>query len=1036
MEYINIGNTPNDNLGDPLRTAFDKINKNFAELTDEVGVLAAETTSLVGLSDVSINAPSDGQVVTWNQATSKWVVADAAPKQLPSSWVSIIESTKINDANDDAAVSSIYDSNGNCYSLVEVNGPVAIIKRTPSGKVVKKVLLQTSNLYRWAEIIDASSDHIYVICRSLNGFIITRLSLDLVVISSKEIYSDGLFNAVSHFRVGKTRLYCCVQGNIVSSVIILNFDLTYVSRIEVEVDPAISGWGGWHISLESSNDRFIYINNNSAYITKFDIVANQQVWQRSYSASIGSETSSSLYISYDKAIGKLYGVMDSTNGVFLCEINESNGDVISSKFLDISPYGVGTQLGTAQFTSIEFSPDGGNFYLIGRAYRATANSAEQLLLTNIDMLVMKISSTFNIIWQKTVGTEYNENSWWNWSYRPITTTNDVVCMSFYTTSSGPYSTSDADTNGIVVQLRSDGSDAPGQYGQFRLQDVNIFSSISGSTVLSTIPTPRVANLVTSIPTIADVTFTQSTSEAYTYTTPISYAAPMLEGVIGTDRMFTLDYSLPIFDGKSNEVLKTDGNGTLTWTTMPSAGEESVLKYTSTRNNYWTLGSPSLSTSGYDNFSFGYNGMPTTVSGEMNVGIGNQTLRYLSTGTKNIAIGFAAAQRLTTGSHNISIGYNSLTYGTTANNNVSIGSSSLANITTGYRNIGIGHNSLSTGTTFSQNTSLGFQTGNYISGSDNTFIGNNVASANYGSAYQNVMIGSESGLNIMGGYSNTTVGYRSGNAITTGNRNVAIGNEALLTTTNALVNVAVGHRAGRYASGNDNVYIGGFAASANISSGQLNTAVGGEAALNITSGYNNAALGYGAIRAITTGGENTALGFNAGYALTTAVKNIFIGYTAGDAVTTGSRNTIIGDVAGSANLQDTVIIAAGMFERIKVDDTGLYINGTLISSTSQYSPLSTVTGTTYTAVTADGGKYIRFTTAGSKTITFNSANSYASPQEYHIVNRSSSGDLTISGVGVTFNPPRGGTLVLAPGDTVTVKFISSTEADVFGSSVPS
>jgi hypothetical protein len=32
QEYINIGATPNDGLGDPLRTAFNKINNNFSNL--------------------------------------------------------------------------------------------------------------------------------------------------------------------------------------------------------------------------------------------------------------------------------------------------------------------------------------------------------------------------------------------------------------------------------------------------------------------------------------------------------------------------------------------------------------------------------------------------------------------------------------------------------------------------------------------------------------------------------------------------------------------------------------------------------------------------------------------------------------------------------------------------------------------------------------------------------------------------------------------------------------------------------------------
>lgn len=85
--------------------------------------------------------------------------------------------------------------------------------------------------------------------------------------------------------------------------------------------------------------------------------------------------------------------------------------------------------------------------------------------------------------------------------------------------------------------------------------------------------------------------------------------------------------------------------------------------------------------------------------------------------------------------------------------------------------------------------------------------------------------------------------------------------------------------------------------------------------------------------------------------------------------------------------------------------------------------------------ADAGAYIRFTAVGAKTGTFDVSDGFASEEEYHITNRGASGNLTLSGTGVTLNPPKSGTLVLEPGDTVTVKFVSSSVADVFGSTEP-
>ncbi|WP_382155453.1 hypothetical protein [Hydrogenophaga sp. ANAO-22] len=85
--------------------------------------------------------------------------------------------------------------------------------------------------------------------------------------------------------------------------------------------------------------------------------------------------------------------------------------------------------------------------------------------------------------------------------------------------------------------------------------------------------------------------------------------------------------------------------------------------------------------------------------------------------------------------------------------------------------------------------------------------------------------------------------------------------------------------------------------------------------------------------------------------------------------------------------------------------------------------------------SDAGSYVRFTATGAKTGTFDVGDGFAAPEEYHVANRGASGNLTLSGSGVTLNPPKGGTLVLEPGDTVTVKFVSSSVADVFGSTEP-
>ena len=101
----------------------------------------------------------------------------------------------------------------------------------------------------------------------------------------------------------------------------------------------------------------------------------------------------------------------------------------------------------------------------------------------------------------------------------------------------------------------------------------------------------------------------------------------------------------------------------------------------------------------------------------------------------------------------------------------------------------------------------------------------------------------------------------------------------------------------------------------------NTAVGVTALALNTTGNSNVGVGENANTNNLTGSNNTALGR---WALinNTGASNIGLGANSGTALTTGNNNTIIGSVAGTAGLSDTVIIAAGAAERMRIDSTGL------------------------------------------------------------------------------------------------------------------
>lgn len=81
---------------------------------------------------------------------------------------------------------------------------------------------------------------------------------------------------------------------------------------------------------------------------------------------------------------------------------------------------------------------------------------------------------------------------------------------------------------------------------------------------------------------------------------------------------------------------------------------------------------------------------------------------------------------------------------------------------------------------------------------------------------------------------------------------------------------------------------------------------------------------------------------------------------------------------------------------------------------------------------NAGAMHRFSGTGAKTLAVDVADGFSAGLVFHVCNRGASGDVTLSPTGVTLNAPKGGTLTLEPGDTASVHFIDTDEADVFGS----
>jgi hypothetical protein len=62
-QIIDIGRTANDKSGDPLRTAFNKVNDNFTELYSTIGTEG----------QVPIQTNNGGKVLSTNGSTMSWV---------------------------------------------------------------------------------------------------------------------------------------------------------------------------------------------------------------------------------------------------------------------------------------------------------------------------------------------------------------------------------------------------------------------------------------------------------------------------------------------------------------------------------------------------------------------------------------------------------------------------------------------------------------------------------------------------------------------------------------------------------------------------------------------------------------------------------------------------------------------------------------------------------------------------------------------------------------------------------------------------
>jgi hypothetical protein len=186
---------------------------------------------------------------------------------------------------------------------------------------------------------------------------------------------------------------------------------------------------------------------------------------------------------------------------------------------------------------------------------------------------------------------------------------------------------------------------------------------------------------------------------------------------------------------------------------------------------------------------------TINEGSLNVGIGDDTLKVLTTGYGNVAVGIGALMSVTTG-----------------NNNLAFGAAAIQNLTTGIRNTGVGYQTLQGLVSGSNSTAIGYLacTG---TGGNNTVLGALAlfGASTYGSA---VSIGYQSMRGVLTGSNTVAIGFDSCRYLVDGVTQVTnnsystyIGNQTRPSAETGITNeIAIGNAA--VGKGSNTAQIGG------------------------------------------------------------------------------------------------------------------------------------------------------------------------------------------------------------------------------------
>jgi hypothetical protein len=381
------------------------------------------------------------------------------------------------------------------------------------------------------------------------------------------------------------------------------------------------------------------------------------------------------------------------------------------------------------------------------------------------------------------------------------------------------------------------------------------------------------------------------------------------------------YSLPTADGSANQVMTTDGSGTVSWATPSGGGGSSPDLFA--ENYDGTSTAPSAT--GTNAVAIGVGASATTtgsfaVLGSASNGEYGIVMGINSTGVGNmpVAIGSSASARTRT----ISIGQSTTSNGT---GSVAIGANVFADPSSGDGAVGLGNWAYAKGASSFANSF------SRAGGASSIALGITSQSSTYGASGANsIALGQLSkatqanSIAIGDGAISTTANQIAlGGATDT----VKISNTYTLPIadgTNGQVLTTNGSGVSSWATpsgggggggptfktfGTSSIMVGDDA-TGTISSANYNTGLGVDVFASLTSGDNNVAVGYDSLSNLGDGHENTAVGVSSLADASTGSKNVALGYFSCNSITTGSENVAVGWASLLSNTQGNNNVAVG------------------------------------------------------------------------------------------------------------------------------